>query len=121
MAASFLGIGSGKNMKELIVVFFFKAPSDILRIIGCCLGVASSAEDAVLLSIMACLSFGRVDREVFVCGSQLVRVCDRKVCTCEFVSCVSASSLALERVEFTQLTRSCNTAKLCRTSTHVQC
>ena len=68
-----------QRWQELMVFFFFKAPPDILRLIGCCLGVASSAEDAVLLSIMACLSFGRVDREVFVCGSQLVRVCDRKV------------------------------------------
>ena len=68
-----------QHWQELMVFFFFKAPPDILRLIGCCLGVASSAEDAVLLSIMACLSFGRVDREVFVCGSQLVRVCDRKV------------------------------------------
>ena len=70
---------AGEHWQELMVFFFFKAPPDILRLIGCCLGVASSAEDAVLLSIMACLSFGRVDREVFVCGSQLVRVGDRKV------------------------------------------
>ncbi len=69
----------GEHWQALMVFFFFKAPPDILRLIGSCLGVASSAEDAVLLSIMACLSFGRVDREVFVCGSQLVRVWDRNV------------------------------------------
>ena len=72
-------LSGDRKWKELIVVFFLKAPSDILRIIGCCLGVAPVAEDAVLLSMMACWRFGRVDHEVYLCGKQLLRVCDRNV------------------------------------------
>ena len=59
-----------RQWTALIVVLFLKAPSDILRIIGCCLGVAPVAEDAVLLSMMACWRFGRVDHEVYLCGKQ---------------------------------------------------
>ena len=52
----------------LIVVLFVKAPSDILMIIGCCLGVAPVSEDAVLLSTRAYWRCGRLDREVYLCG-----------------------------------------------------
>ena len=42
-----------QNWKELMVVFFFKAPSNILRLLGRCLGVAPVAEDAEFMSLIS--------------------------------------------------------------------